>query len=262
MNNLRQAIWVELLKTRRSKLPLFTALGFSLAPLAGSFFMLVLRDPDFARRTGMISAKAQLTAGTADWPTYLGLLAQATAVGGLLLFSFISSWVFGREYADRTVKDLLALPTGRSAIVCAKFTVVLVWSTLLAALILLIGLGLGTAIALPQTAVEVLWQGAVRVASTAGLTIALVTPIAFFASAGRGYLLPLGMALMTMILAQVIAAAGWGEYFPWSVPALYAGAAGIEQAQLGAVSFALVLLTSVTGLISTFVWWAWADQSQ
>jgi ABC-2 type transport system permease protein len=241
---------------------LFTALGFSLAPVAGSFFMVVLKDPDLARRTGIISAKAQLTVGAADWSTYLGLLAQATAVGGLLLFSFISSWVFGREYADQTVKDLLALPTRRSAIVCAKFAVVLVWSVLLVAMILLIGLGLGTAIALPQTAVQALLHGGVSVAITAGLTIALVTPVAFFASAGGGYLPPLGIALLAMILAQVIAAAGWGEYFPWSVPALYAGTAGIERAHLGPVSFALVLLTCLTGLIGTFVWWEFADQNQ
>ncbi len=100
-----QAIWVEVLKVRRSKMPLLTVLGFSLAPFAGGFFMIVMKDPDLARRMGMISAKAQVFAGSADWPTYLGLLAQATAIGGIVLFSLISSWVFGREYSDHTVKD-------------------------------------------------------------------------------------------------------------------------------------------------------------
>jgi ABC-2 type transport system permease protein len=107
MSPIPQALWVELLKARRSRMPLLTALGFSLAPFAGGFFMIVMKDPDLARRLGMISAKAQIVAGAADWPTYLGLLAQATAIGGFILFSFISSWVFGREYADQTIKDLL-----------------------------------------------------------------------------------------------------------------------------------------------------------
>ena len=65
-----------------------------------------------------------MMAGVADWPTYLDLLAQSIAVGGLILFSLIGSWVFGREFVDRTVKDLLALPTARSAIVAAKFLVI------------------------------------------------------------------------------------------------------------------------------------------
>jgi ABC-2 type transport system permease protein len=261
MHNLAQAIWVEALKARRSTLPLFTALGFALAPLAGSFFMIVLRDPVLAQQARLISDKAQIVAGQADWPTYLGLLAQATAIGGLLLFSLITSWVFGREAVDRTGKDLLALPTGRAAIVAAKFVVICLWSALLALLILLMGLGLGTGIGLPPVAMSVLWSGVGRVAITTGLTIALVPPIAFFASAGRGYLPPVGIALLTMILAQVIAAAGWGDYFPWSVPALYSGVAGGQAAQLGGVSFALVILTGIAGIIGTFLWWGWADQT-
>ena len=64
MSNLTQAIWVELLKARRSKMPLLTVLGFSLAPFAGGFFMVVMKDPDLARRLGIISAKAQLVAGS------------------------------------------------------------------------------------------------------------------------------------------------------------------------------------------------------
>jgi ABC-2 type transport system permease protein len=261
MNNVIQAIGVELLKARRSKMPLLTALGFALAPLVGGFFMIVLKDPELARRVGIINAKAQLVAGSADWQTYLGFLAQAAAIGGFILFSFISSWVFGREWAEHTVKDLLALPTSRSAIVLAKFVVIVCWSTALTTLIYCIGLGVGTAIALPPTSAETFWQGTLTLAIAACLTIALATPIAFFASAGRGYLPPLGVAILAIILAQVIAAVGWGEYFPWSVPALYAGAAGPAYAQLGTISYALVMLTGLVGLIGTWVWWEWADQT-
>jgi ABC-type transport system involved in multi-copper enzyme maturation permease subunit len=41
-------------------------------------------------------------------------------------FAFVTSWVFGREYSDRTVKDLLALPAPRSSIVLSKFIVVVI----------------------------------------------------------------------------------------------------------------------------------------
>ncbi len=261
MSNITQAIWVEVLKARRSKMPLLTALGFSLAPFAGGFFMIVMKDPDLARDMGMISAKAQILAGSADWQTYLGLLAQATAVGGIMLFGLIGSWVFGREYSDRTVKDLLALPTTRSAIVLAKFVVVMLWSAVLAVIVYLIGLGVGVAVALPPASAEVFWQGSITIAIAAGLTISLVTPIAFFASAGRGYLLPMGVAILALILAQVVAAAGWGEYFPWSVPALRAGMTGPQDANLGMISYVIVLLTSFSGLIGTLIWWAVADQA-
>lgn len=256
MNNLVQAIWVELFKARRSKVPLLTGLGFLLVPLAGGLFMVILKDPEFARQVGLISAKAQLMAGVADWPTYLDLLAQAVAIGGFILFSLIGSWVFGREFSDRTVKDLLALPTSRSAIVSAKFVVIALWSAALVLLISLVGLGIGLAVTLPQVPTQVILQGGVTLAITAGLTIASVTPIIFFASAGHGYLPPMGVAILAIFLAQVIAIAGWGEYFLWSIPALYSQGQDLELA-----SYAIVILLSLAGIAATFIWWEVADQT-
>ena len=58
-----------------------------------------------ARSWAIVSAKGgQLVAGVAHWPTYFGLPAQATAVGGLLVFGIATAWMFGREFADRTAK--------------------------------------------------------------------------------------------------------------------------------------------------------------
>jgi len=256
MNNIAQAVWVEMLKARRSRMPLLTALGFLLFPLALSFFMIVLKDPELARRYWLISAKAQITMGVADWPTYLRWLALVTAMGGMLLFGLIGSWVFGREYSDRTVKDLLALPTSRAAIVFAKYVVVASWSTALTAMNCLVGLGIGAAVGLPQASMQVILQGEVTVAIAACLTIALLTPIAFFASAGHGYLPPMGVAMLIMFLVQVIAQAGWGEYFPWAIPALYA-----QGENLGTVSYVIVILTSLAGITGTLLWWELADQT-
>jgi len=260
MNNFAQAVWVEMLKARRSRMPLLTALGFSLFPLGLGFFMIILKDPELARRAGLITAKAQIMMGVADWPTYLGFLAQVIAGGGIMLFGLIGIWVFGREYSDRTMQDLLALPTSRSAIVFAKFVVVALWSAALTAMIcvvaLLVGLGVGAVVALPPTSMQVILQGGVTVAITACLTIALVTPIAFFASAGHGYLPPMGVTLLVIFLAQVIAMTGRGEYFPWAIPGLYA-----QGENLGTISYVIVILTGVAGIAGTFSWWELADQT-
>lgn len=173
----------------------------------------------------------------------------------------IGSWVFGREFADHTVKDLLALPTPRASVVAAKLLVVVLWSVALTVAVYLIALAVGAAIGLPSPAAGTFRAGTATVAGTAALTIAAVLPVAFVASAGRGYLPPMGAAILALILAQVVAAAGWGEYFPWSVAALYAGMAGPESAALGPASFAIVAAVSFMGLAATFLWWAWADQT-
>ena len=262
MNPLLGAVRIECLKARRSRMPLATTLVCSLMPLAGGFVMVVLKDPELARQMGLIGAKAQIAAGTADWPAYLGFLAQATAMGGLILFSFIASWVFGREYAGRTIHDLLALPTARRVVVLAKFVIVTLWCGALTACILGLAVVLGWAIDLPPVPWRVLWQGAWSVAVTACLTVALVTPVAFVASAGRGYLPAMGLAILAMVLAQLVTAAGWGDYFPWAVPALHAGTAGPPYAGPGVAGYAIWALTSLAGLLATLVWWELADHGQ
>jgi ABC-2 type transport system permease protein len=255
------ALWAEGLKARRSKVLWLSALGIALAPLMGGLFMLIFKDPEWARTAGLLSTKAQLAMAPAEWPTYFGLLTQATAIGGFLVFAVVLIWLFGREYGDGTAKDLLALPTARTAIVLAKFGVSAIWSLGLAAIIYGLGLAIGGAIQLPGGSPALMWQAAGQMAVTATLTILLVTPLALAASAGRGYLPPVGVMFLATFFAQVLAALGWGPYFPWSVPALYSGAAGPAGYALGPVSFALVALTGGAGIAATLAWWRWADQT-
>jgi ABC-2 type transport system permease protein len=204
----------------------------------------------------LISAKAQITMGAADWPSYLEFLTLGTAVGGLILFSLIGSWVFGREYSDRTVKDLLALPTSRSVIVAAKFILVACWSVALIILTFPIALIIGTALSLPEVPVQVILQGGLTLAITAILTLAVVPPILFFASAGHGYLPPMGVAILVMALAQIVGVIGYGEYFPWAIPGVYS-----QGEPLGVVSYIIVFLTGVAGIAGTLIWWEYADQT-
>lgn len=261
MSGLTAAVWAEALKARRSRVPVVTAIAFALAPLMGALFMLILKDPAAARRFGLISTKAQLSASVADWAAYLGLLTQATAIGGFVVFGLAVIWLFGREYSDRTIKDLLALPTSRAAIVVAKMIVLAIWTALLTALVVALGLVLGAAIGLPGWSFGLTLQSAGKIAAVVSLTFALVTPFALAASAGRGYLPPIGFLFLMIFLAQVIAALGWGAYFPWSVPALLSGAAGPEGSDLGIISYLLVLLTGLAGLAGALAWWQSADQS-
>ncbi len=261
MTGLSSALWAEALKARRSKLLWLTALGFSLAPLMGGLFMIVLRDPEWARSVGILGTKARLAAGTADWPAYWGLLAQETAVGGLFVFGIVATWVFGREYSDHTAKDLLALPTAREAIVVAKFVVVACWSALLTAMVWVIGWGIGSAIGLPGWSADLASHAAGQIAVVAILTILLLAPFAFVASAGRGYLPSIGSIFLAEFLAQILAALGWGAYFPWAVPALLSGAAGPGAAGLGAESYLVVALAGLAGVAGTLAWWRFADQT-
>jgi len=259
MNNLADMIWIEFRKAIRSRMPLYTALGSLFLPLGIAFLIFVSRNPEISQKLGLISAKANLVAYNAtDWRTYLGLFSLIIAAGGFFLFCLIISWVFGREFADGTLKDMLAVPVQRSSILLAKFIVVAVWSGMLTLFILMVGLFMGVIIKLPGGSISVILQGSALVVITAFLTIAVVIPFALFASVGRGYLLPMGVAILTLMMANVVGLAGWGEYFPWAVPGLYAQAKGT----LAPISFWIVFLTGLAGMFGTYLWWKFTDQNR
>jgi ABC-2 type transport system permease protein len=262
MNAFRAALWAESLKARRSLITPLTALGALMLPLAGGLFMVILKDPAKARAMGLISTKAQLVAGVADWPAYFQMLLQGVAAAGLVLFAIITAWVFGREFSDHTLKELLALPTPRSTILAAKFTLIFVWSLALALLIFVVGLGVATAVNIPGWSLELETRSFALIMVIALLTYMLMPFVALLASVGRGYLGPIGWTFLTLALAQIAAVLGWGDWFPWSVPALLSGAAGPQSAQLGLHSYVVVLLAFTLGVAATFAWWLRADQAR
>lgn len=256
------ALWAELLKVRRSKVPWVTFVAFTMAGLVGGFFMFVFQDLDRARALGLLGAKAQFTGGAADWAGYFALIAQIAAVGGLLVFGIVIIWLFGREFSDRTAKDLLALPTSRGAVVAAKLLVAVGWCLLLAAQLVVISLLFGTLLDLPGWSTDTALRGLGTVLATTMLTVALATAYGLVASVGRGYLVAVAAMFASLFAAQVIAALGFGAWFPWSVPSLLSGVAGPEQASPGAWGIAGVAVIGVVSSIATGIWWEHADHDR
>lgn len=252
----------EILKARRSRVPWITALAFTVAAAVGGLFMFILQDQDRARSLGLIGTKAALVGGDADWPTYLGFLAQTTAVGGMLVFGMVSVWLFGREFSQNTVKDLLALPSARTTIVVAKFVVAGAWCLALAVQLVVLGLVIGVVLGLPGWSVDLAMSGVATIAVTAVMTVLLTTPVALAASAGRGYLPGVGVLMAAIFCAQVVAALGYGQYFPWSVPALFSGLAGPDAGSPGLLGVALVVLVGAAGMAATALWWRNADHDR
>jgi ABC-2 type transport system permease protein len=257
---MREAFAVEVLKLRRSPLPALTAAAFVVAAAVGGIFMFILADPARARKMGLLGSKAELAGGVADWPGFFALLAQLTAVGGVGIFGVLMVWMFGREFSDRTAKDLLALPTPRTTIVAAKFLVSGLWCVVLAAEAYALGLVIGAALRLPHWSAATALHGLTRLAVTAALTWLLLSALALAASAGRGYLAAIGVLFVMLLSAQVVAALGYGHIFPWSVPAIYSGLAGPGKPSVGILGFALVGVVGVAGIAATLWWWRDADQ--
>jgi ABC-2 type transport system permease protein len=261
MNGLKEALWAECLKVRRSKMLWATLLIFAFIAIMMGLLMLVSKHPELAGKSAVISTKASLI-GKPDWPSYFSLLMQMVLTVGFMGYGIVASWVFGREYSDRTVKDLLALPVSRYTIVLSKFIIVVIWSILLSLVLFMIGLLTGWAVNLDDWSGETARQALLVFSGTVLLTILSSAPVAFIASLGRGYLLPIGFVILTLIITQFvfIGIPGITPYFPWAIPALYSGVAGPDVPPPEGFSYLILILTSLSGFIGTAVWWRYADQ--
>ncbi|MBN1700144.1 MAG: ABC transporter permease [Spirochaetales bacterium] len=259
IRDITASLGIELLKIRKSLIFIIT-IGISvfISAIMG-MFMYFIMHPDILP-PGLLKTKVDLAAVSADWPSYFGFLEMIIGILGIILFGFVVAWIFGREYSDKTVKDILALPSSRTSIVISKLLATAVWSLLISVIIIATGLLAGFIIKLPLWSEQALFDYIRICVTTALLSLLLAPPAAFIASAGHGYLAPVGFVIGCMGFANLFGNIGLGPYFPWAVPMLYAGAVEGPGSELSAASYVILVTTCLAGTIGTIAWWKYADQ--
>lgn len=205
---------------------------------------------DTAAEAGNERVLAQLgdLAAERGWTRLVGVATQITAAASLLGFGVVLAWVVGREFADGTISGLFALPVRRATIVAAKLAVYVAWT-------MAVAVALVTAIAVVGVVVGAGPPDAAgslaRLLALTVLSGLLATPAAWVATLGRGLLPGIASTVVTIVIAQVMAVAGTGAWFPVAAPALWAlDPDAVSVLQLGLVT----LVPLVFGLLTVRTW--------
>jgi ABC-2 type transport system permease protein len=259
MNNRICALKAEFIKNRRSKILLISFIAFSIVPIMGGIFMSVMQNPQAMEKANILNTKMEAMRFSADWESLFSILTMGMGIGGIIIFGFIVSWIFGREYSDSTVKDLLSLPTSKSRILNAKFILYCLWSLALALVNAVLGMTVGMVLQFSGFDFGNILTCLRDYFATTLLTVLLGSPVAFFSIWGKGYLVPLGILVLTVVFSQIIVALGYGHYFPWAVPALFSGAGGEYKEQLNAMSYFILFMVAVAGYCATIFYWKYTD---
>jgi ABC-2 type transport system permease protein len=240
------ALAVELRKTAASRVTISTTvlLVGGIAALAAAMTA--------AARSGnaQVIAKLGPAAAQGGWSGLTSAVLQITAAAGLLGFGVVLSWMVGREFADGTVTGLFGLPVARSTIVAAKLLVYLMWTVVVAVLIVAMVAVVGLAFGLGGPAAgDVAALG--RLLALAVLSALVAVPAAWAATIGRGLLPGIATTVGIIVLAQITVVVGSGGWFPLAAPALWA----IMPGSVSGVQLALVAVVPVGwGLLTLRAW--------
>ncbi len=261
MKNIIVALKVELMKAWRSRVFFVSLVFFLFIGIMMGLLVYLAMHPEIAGRSSALEMKTSFL-GEMSWMGFYGLMDQVVLTIVVIGSGIITGWVFGREFSDRTMKDLIALPVSRSAIVGAKLLVLVAWSLILSLLVLAAAMGIGFLIHLPGWDISHFMPFLGRYLVSTVLNILLITPVALVACVGRGYILPIAFVVLIMIMTQFIFVAipQFTPWFPWALPALVSRVAGAGLPSPGFISYIIYFATVLGFLSGTIVWWRRADQ--
>lgn len=254
----REVLVTEFLKLRRTGVPWATLVAILCAPMAIALLMWIVQDPERAASLGLVGTKANLAGLEATWTAYGGYLAVLVGAGGMMLIAFIVAFLFGREYADGTARNMLALPVDRGWFAFAKLTVAAVWWLGLALAGLAEGLLIGWAMGLPGFSGEAVAGTAADTLTAAGAAFLLAPVLAWITVWSRSYLAALGFALASLLVGDLLGHTGWGVWFPWSIVPLLTGMATTASA-LPWFSYVVLAVTFAVGVVGTVLQLRYAD---
>ena len=195
------------------------------------------------------------SAANISWAFYLS--ETLDSFFGILIvgFSFTTCWVFGREYTDKTINDLLVKPISKLRIACSKFTVILMWNILLTVLMFTVVVLVGVYIGLTGSATTLILHYFLVFAAMALLTMFVSMISSFVANVTKGYLAPIGLTFLIVLAVNIVENVGLTHYFPWTIPRLI-----ISDGYLSTISILILTITGVVGFVGTVAWWRYVDQ--
>ncbi len=251
----------ELQKLKRSTITWALGAVYCLAPLMMGLMMSVLKNPELGRRMGLLTTKAQLTIGSADWSTYLMMTSYLFA-GGMIVLAIADAFLFGREYVEGTAKNMLTLPIGRGTIVAAKLAVSAVWYLCMAVVVYAEALLVGLLVGLPGFSAQLLFSDTVQMAKVVLMVFLASSVSGWIAVLSRGYLAPVGFGILLLLIGDLFAHTGWGVWVPWSIILLSAQAGQPEAAIPGVASLVVMLVLFFAAGLATYLTMDRSDNSQ
>lgn len=236
-------IEIEFLKLKRSKIFLLTLMG----AIFPSFLMFL--SSKFGEFTETITLKTFLS----HVNMYMSLIFV------VLLLTIIMSYLFGREYNEHTLKTMLTAPTSRKMFLLSKYTMFIVWALIITLLTTISAVVFGLLAGTTACSMTVVIDSFKEILISNMLLLLTFTPLVFVTLKITN-LVPamIGGAILTFT-NMIISSSKYGIYFPYSIPYLIASGEILEYTSNYTISYLIILLTFLVGLIVSYIYFTRND---
>jgi bacitracin transport system permease protein len=193
----------ELLKLKRSMMVRVAFAGVSVTPIITFLAYVLYRDDNLSLEYSF----ADLLSETSF---YFVILI------GTPLFGVLAAWLFNREFSENTLKDILAIPVSRSALIVSKLALFLfsilvlsLWSCLLGCILAFIG-------NLPGGSLSVIARYFAIFALDGWYLFLLSTPIVFATLLFRDYVPVIIFTVCITLVSVMVSNSEYQAFYPWT----------------------------------------------
>ncbi len=243
---------LSVMRTEFAKIKRSPLIWISLAATAAVVIMVVLAEHRWA--------------GHGNPSSWELLLRNATGIGAMLLgvplYGPVTVFVFARENADGTWKNMLTLPIRRWWIVAAKLTVLFVWTMALGLSLMLWSLPGGFLIGLGRLATDHFWAYTALALKCSAVIFLTMTPVAWGTLVARNYLPAFGLVVTLTVVTMLVVIMSPDEivYYPWAIPILLTHLG--DETPIGPASWAILAATAIIGAVLAILQLRYADQDR
>jgi len=236
-------IEIEFLKLKRSKIFLLSVLGAILPPLL------------------MFIAVTSFDEGQTFEALFTNVNMYMSAMFAVLIFAIIISYLFGREYNEHTLKTMLTIPISRGKFLMSKYVMFLVWIVILTVITSVSTLIFGFAAGLEGFTLNLFAESFFELLYANVLLFLTFSPFVFL-SLFITNMVPamVGGAALSLVNLMVYGQ-NWAPFVPWVCPYLIASGEIAEYATSISVSYGVILVTFVIGLVISYVYFTKKDVS-
>jgi bacitracin transport system permease protein len=236
-------VYCEILKLKRSKIVLFSVLGVLSTP----FMMLVE-----ALQTHFDHPEQVFTLND----IFDSSLLYVMLLMNMMVYVAITSYLFSREYTEKTLKMILPAPVLRIDFITGKFLMLYLWTTVLTVLTWAAIFALMSAyhviFGLDGFGFKVAGEWLIKFLLGSVLMFLTISPFAYIAEKTKGFVIPVIVSAAVVMGSAAISNHKFGALYPWTAN-LFLVKGSIQTTDYPIpVVIGIIGFVSLSGFYSTF----------